>query len=229
MDVVVVIGAAGLLGQQVCTLAAADPSVARVLAIDRRELSPTPPRVDYRSVDVAAADLKPLLEGAAVVVHLAQPASGPDSAGDVGEAALARRVLDAAAATGVGHVVLLSSALAYGAWANNPIPLTEESPLRPNPGVVFAGEKAEIERLALDWRDEHPGTTVTLLRPTVTVAEGRRGWLAQALHRRALAVGDADPPAQFLDVGGPGHGGRRGSPLASRRTAQRRTRPVDQR
>ena len=63
------------------------------------------------------------------------------------------------ATSGVDHVVVLSSATVYGAWANNPVPLTEDAALRPNPGVPFAAERAEIERLTAEWRDAHPGAT----------------------------------------------------------------------
>jgi nucleoside-diphosphate-sugar epimerase len=119
----------------------------------------------------------------------------------VGDGALARRVLDAASAVGAEHVVLLSSAIVYGAWANNPVPITEDAPLRPNPGVVAASEKAELERTAAEWRDAHPAATVTILRPTVTVSADGNGWLARALARStSLPVTDDEPPAQFLDV-----------------------------
>jgi hypothetical protein len=68
--------------------------------------------------------------------------------------------------------------------------------------VPLASEKAELERSAAEWRDAHPGATVALLRPTVTVAAGANGWLAKALARSSsLPVTDDDPPAQFLDVG----------------------------
>jgi len=55
-------------------------------------------------------------------------------------------VLDAAGAVGATHLVLLSSATAYGAWANNPVPLTEDAPLRPNPELEFAVRAAERDR-----------------------------------------------------------------------------------
>ena len=153
-------------------------------------------------VDLAAADLKPLLEGATVVVHLAQ-CTGPEELEDCapGDGALARRVLDAASAVGTQHVVLLSSAIAYGAWTNNPVPITEDAPLRPNPGVLAASEKAELERTAVEWRDAHPAATVAILRPTVTVSADGNGWLARALARStALPITDEEPPAQFLDA-----------------------------
>lgn len=197
--VVIVTGAASPLGQRACALAVADPEVERVVAIDRRPI-PSSPGVETRRVDLAIDDLKPLFEGAATVVHLAQ-CSGPEPAAAVGDGDLARRVLDAAGDVGVGHVVLLSSATAYGAWANNPVPLTEEAPLRPNPGVAIASEKAEVERLAAEWRDAHPGATATVLRPAITVSAGGNGWLARALARStSLPVTDEEPPAQFLDL-----------------------------
>lgn len=202
-DVVVVTGAASALGQRVCALAAADPAVAQVIAIDRRPLARLPAGVSAHQADLATRDLKPLLEGATVLVHLAQ-ATGPDPALDaeeMGDGQLAHRVLAAASAVGVSHVVLLSSATVYGAWANNPVPLTEEATLRPNPGVALASEKAELERTGGEWRDAHPNATVAILRPTVTVAAEGNGWLAKALARSsALPVTHDEPPAQFIDV-----------------------------
>ncbi len=201
---VVITGAASDLGQRVCALALADPEVAHVIAVDRRSLRRLPDGLERHQVDLATTDLKPLFEGASAVVHLAQ-AEGPSRGGSVGqptgEGTLARLVLDAASAVGAAHVVLLSSATAYGAWANNPVPITEEAPLRPNPGVAMASEKAEAERACADWRDDHPGATVALLRPTVTVTADGNGWLARALARStALPVTDDEPPAQFLDL-----------------------------
>jgi nucleoside-diphosphate-sugar epimerase len=202
-EVVVVTGAASVLGGRTIELVAADPAVRRIVALDRRPLSKPAPGVEPHVVDLAVVDLKPLLEGATTVLHLAQ-ASGPEATDEheVGDGALARRVLDAASAVGVQHVVLLSSAIAYGAWANNPVPITEDAPLRPNPGVVAASEKADLERSAVEWRDGHPGATVAILRPTVTVAAEGNGWLAKALARSsALRISDDEPPGQFVDVG----------------------------
>ena len=204
-DTVVVTGAAGALGVRVCELAAGDPSVQRIVAIDRRAVPRLPAPVERIRADLASDDLKPLFEGARAVVHLAQadrPVRGDEQApATPGDAELARRVLDAAGAVGADHVVLLSSATAYGAWANNPVPLTEDSPLRPNPGMALGAEKAEAERAAGEWRAAHPGATVAILRPAITLAPEGSGWLARALARTtAVPVADEEPPAQFLDV-----------------------------
>jgi len=201
---VVVTGAAGELGRLVCQLAAADPEVSRVVALDRRPLRDLPAGVEGHQGDLAQVDLKPLFEGAAAIVHLAHPGA-PERGGDLsaptGEAAVGHRVLEAAAAAGVPHLVILSSAVAYGAWAGNPVPLTEDAPLRPNPGVAMAAEKAELERAVVEWRAGHPGSTAAVLRPAVTVSSRGNGWLARALSRSAgVPVTDEEPPAQYLDV-----------------------------
>lgn len=201
--VVVVTGASGSLGRRVCELARADPTVERVVAIDRRPPRPAP-GIRARQMDLMQADLKPIFEGADVVLHLAQSDAGPTRTPpgpSLAEGELVQRVLDAASAVGATHVVVLSSATAYGAWANNPVPLTEDAALRPNPGATMASEKAELERVVADWREDHLSATVTILRPCLTVAAEGNGWLARALAPSgAVPVTVDDPPAQFLDV-----------------------------
>jgi len=133
-------------------------------------------------------DLKPLLEGVDVAVDL-----GTD-------AERTRRLLDAAGGAGVGHVVLLSTAMVYGAWPDNPVPLTEDAPLRPNPGFALAADRVEAERLVADWLDAHPGSMVTILRPTVVLCEGTLDRLPAALRAAAdMRAGD-EAPAQFVHV-----------------------------
>lgn len=152
-------------------------------------------------------DLKARCAGAEAVVHLASVfgLSGEDDpAVDRAEdVAVAQRVFDAAGDAGVGHVVLLSSAAVYGAWANNPLPLTEDATLRPGPDLAFAVQRAEVERRLAEWRHDHPSTTATVLRPAPVVGPdvGDVGWLARALHEaRRVADLEGDPPAQFLHI-----------------------------
>jgi nucleoside-diphosphate-sugar epimerase len=110
-----------------------------------------------------------------------------------------RAVLDVAGEVGTRHVVLLSSATAYGAWPNNPVPLTEDALLRPCPELDFAVRAAERERLLADFKAAHPGTTATVLRPTTIVADGA-GWLARGLRaaRGVHEAGSAESPSQYV-------------------------------
>jgi nucleoside-diphosphate-sugar epimerase len=176
MSTVVLSGAADSLGRRVAAALGQLEGVERIVVLDEHDLH--------------SPDLKARVEGADAVIHLE---GGLDET---------RAVLDAAGAVGAAHVVLLSSATAYGAWANNPLPLTEDAPLRPNPDLDFAVRAAERERLAADWKQEHPGVTVAVLRPAVPLAEDSSGWLARGLREVSAirADGPDDPPVQYVHL-----------------------------
>src|SRR5262245_25888694 len=143
----------------------------------------------------------------------ADRASGPcDTVVDVGLAdhdLLGRRgesvtegaaeLLNDADVLGATSLVVVSSAMVYGAIANNPIPLTEEAVLRPDPTFVYARQLASAEALVEEWRAARPGRRATVLRPAIPVAADGTSSLARALtaglgHR----FGEADPGAQFV-------------------------------
>src|SRR5205085_5938214 len=92
--------------------------------------------------------------------------------------------------TGVRRFVYASSAMVYGAWPNNPVPLTEDAPVRPNPGFDYATAKAEGERLAVEWRDGNAGARLAVLRPATVLGEQDR---LTRLLRDVLPAGVADP------------------------------------
>jgi nucleoside-diphosphate-sugar epimerase len=194
---VVVTGAASELGQRVLAGFAARDEVDEAVGLDVRTAPGVTP------VDLVTADLAPHLAGADTVVHLAS-VFGPELDGPEVDGALdvvmARRLLAAADAAGVRRVIVLSSATVYGPWANNPVPLTEDAPLRPHPDLVFAVQKAEIERLAADWAEDHPDAVVSVLRPAPVVGDGHGGWLAKALDAASGVPTADDTAAQYLHV-----------------------------
>ena len=203
MVAIAVTGASGLVGTRLLSVLAGEPSVTRLVGLDVAEPERRARGLEFHRADVAHSELKPLLEGIDVLVHLATVVDPiPD------ERLMARvnvegtrRVLDAAAAVGVNKVVRVSSAAVYGAWPNNPVPLTEDAPLRPNSAFSPAVQGAEVERLLAEWRDEHPGSIVTTLRtaPVVGPGAGRLG-SRLLLGRPPLRVRGAAPPVQATHV-----------------------------
>ena len=102
---------------------------------------------------------------------------------------------------GARHVVFVSSALVYGAAANNPVPLTEDATLRPDVEFVFARQLASAEELVEQWRTAQPGRTTCILRPAVSLAAGDSPRLATALvYGFGRRLAQADPPSQFLHL-----------------------------
>ncbi len=198
---VVITGVSGFLGQAVLRRLAGSPAVGRVVGLDVREPGFRPRGLQFHLVDVTGSDLAPLFEGADVLVHLAGVHDAiPDeelmARVNVGGT---RRVLDAAASAGVSKVVLVSSAAVYGAWPNNPIPLNEDAPLRPNPGFPLGVHKAELERLLAEWALARPAVTTTVLRPAFVLGARADHAIARLIRARVpLTVGGSVAPVQFV-------------------------------
>lgn len=196
----VVTGAAGSIGRRVVARLVRDHPGAEVVAVDKAYPGPVPAGVVAKQIDLAVGDLTVLFAGADSAVHLASPmrADSADPAAADLEMALLHRVLDGLTLSGVGHLVLLSSAMVYGAWEGNPVPLTEDSPARPNSDFGWAVQRHRIEQLASEW-GAGPGRAVTLLRPAAVVTEDHLGHLARALHAAQVVVrADRDAPVQYL-------------------------------
>lgn len=180
MSTVVVTGAQSQLGQRVSQLIE-EPT----------ELRPVSGPLD-------AADLTTVFDHADTVLHLAT-GTPPSPVGGTTDVQAGRAVLEAADKANVRNLVLISDATVYGAWPNNPVPLTDDAVLRPNPGFTFAAERAELERLASEWRADHPASRVAILRPVRT--PGWLDWLVDALRPGPAVPDDADEPSvQFLDL-----------------------------
>jgi nucleoside-diphosphate-sugar epimerase len=102
---------------------------------------------------------------------------------------------------GARHIVLVSSALVYGAYANNPVPLTEDAILRPDVEFVYARQLSTVEAMVDRWRRDEPRRTVCVLRPVVAMAGDGMPSLAAALAAGfGQRLGTDDPPAQFLHL-----------------------------
>lgn len=99
------------------------------------------------------------------------------------------------------HVVLVSSAMVYGAWANNPIPLTEDAAMRPDVEFAYARQLGAVEQMVDEWRLADAQRTVTVLRPVISMAADGTSGIASALAAgMGQRMGEDDPPAQFLHL-----------------------------
>lgn len=191
---VVVTGASGAVGRHVADRLSASSAVTELVGLDRSASD------GVRRFELLDDDLADVVEPGDTIVHLAATPAG--FAGDGGAAKadrrLAQAVIDAATRAQAGHLLLASSAMVYGAWPDNPIPLSETASVRPNPEFRFGVARGEIEALGEAWAQD-TGGVLTVVRPATTLARGRENGLALLLRNSAAfrnTKGDA--PQQFL-------------------------------
>ncbi len=199
--VVAVTGAAHGVGHALTMRLAASTRVGRVVAIDDHRGDAT--GVTWRVVDVRDPALAGRLSGVDVVVHTDLDLA-PDSdhrARRAYNVRGAQTVLTAAAAGRVGRVVLVTSAMVYGARPDNPVPLDEAAPLRAEADGSVVGDLLEIEHLAQRSPRTNPGMAISVVRPAALVGEGIDTLVTRHFEApRLLAVKGCAARWQFCHV-----------------------------
>jgi nucleoside-diphosphate-sugar epimerase len=199
--VVGIVGAATGAGRVLASRLANREDVRRVVAVDatRGDVD----GVTWRVLDVTDPSLVSRLSGCDVVVHAALDIGVTDDT-----AARSRHnvrgtqtVLTASAAAAVKRVVVVTSAMVYGALPDNPLPLTEDAPLRAAPDGALISDLLEVEALCARSPRSHPGTAVTVVRPAALVGPGVDTVLTRHFEApRLLVVRGSNPTWQFCHV-----------------------------
>lgn len=199
---VAVTGAAGTLGAGVVRRLTATRGVREVVAVDV-ERGDDAPKVRWRGDDVRDPLLARAFEGVDAVIHLAG-LHHPDVAPATRRASNVRgtaNVLEAASAAGVKHVTLVTSAMVYGASADNPVPLDETAPLRAFRDDSLVGDFVEVERQVESHRHTDPGVRMAVLRPATLVGPGADSVLTRHFESpRLLVVRGSQMLWQFCHV-----------------------------
>ncbi|NJQ00936.1 NAD-dependent epimerase/dehydratase family protein [Streptomyces zingiberis] len=198
--VVAVTGAATGAGELLTRRLAASEWIKQVIAIDERRGEV--PEAEWRVMDVRDPLIAAELQGVDVVVHLALDL---DLESDPAERTSrnvrgTQTVLTASAAAGVRRVVLCTSAMVYGARAENDVPLTEDAELRATADATCVGDLLEIERLGRHAPRVHPGLAVTVARPAVLVGGTDTALTRYFESPRLLVVAGSRPTWQFCHM-----------------------------
>ena len=99
----------------------------------------------------------------------------------------------------VKHIIFLSSHSAYGAHPDNPLPLTEDYPLRPLDGFQYSLYKAETDRIFQDFAASNGDICVTILRTCVVMGPNSQNAITRSLFKPVIiSVMGHDPLMQFV-------------------------------
>ena len=161
----------------------------------------------WRVVDLASPEVAAALTDVDALVHVA---TSSDLAADLQVGARVRReqavrrvqtLVTAAAAAGVEHVVVVTSAMTYGASKDNPVPLPDDAPLRAQPDEGLVGDLLAVERVVARAREVHPGLNITVVRPAALVGRGIDTVTTRHFEAPRLLTGKNCTPAwQFCHV-----------------------------
>lgn len=208
--VVAITGAAGYIGNRLLLQLESNFNIGKIVAFDKKPLPYPIHNISFYQVDVS----RPITEYLArhrveTLVHLASAYTHTSTYQDwASETALDLATLDAiqasCVAAGVKQAIFLSSHTIYGAYSENPIPLTESAPLRSRPGDYLGEASLVAELSVLDFLNknledgEHQPTRVTILRtcPVLGYSDDHER-VERIFPYRFWGAGD-NPPYQFL-------------------------------
>lgn len=163
---IAITGATGNCGTALVRALEADPQVTSIVGIARRRPGWAPAKTTWVQADVARDDLRPHLEGADAVVHLAwliQPSRAQEitAAVNVGGS---ERTFQAAVDAGVPAIVHASSVAAYSP-ADLDEPVDESWARNGIPSSYYSREKVAVEAILDDVERAHPEVRVVRARP----------------------------------------------------------------
>ena len=200
---IAITGAVGYVGTTLIRRLEREPAVERVLAIDvRPPTRPSSPRVVFLQQDILTPLAAPLKQhGTDAMAHLAyvvRPGHRGSEARRTNVDGTAS-VLDACAEAGVRRIAYLSSTSVYGAHPDNPLLLTEDSPLRPIQGFQYSENKLEAEALVQRFAKERRDVVTTVLRGAPVLGRDADNPIARAFLKPFLvAFWGHDPLMQFV-------------------------------
>ena len=168
--VVAITGSSGQIGAKLLEHLEDTPGLGKLVAFDTRPMREPVHNIASFRKDVTTGIHEELLRmGATTVVHLAfRWKSGlrrreAATLSERNEKAL-RSVLDSCRRARVRHIIYLSSHTVYGARPDNPLPLHEDSPLRPSEGFPYAQDNYLAEKLLQEFAEEEPDIKLTIFR-----------------------------------------------------------------
>ena len=202
--VVAITGASGYIGARLLQHFEEDRSVGQLVAFD---LKPPPfpiPNIAVYRQDVAQPINEKLRRHQVnTLVHLASIRRGAPGYRDWPQIFQHNRdalkaTLQSCVAAGVEHLIYVSSHSVYGAFADNPVPLSELAEARCSENAPYGSANLEFDRAVQEFAESHPEVKVTILRAcTVLGPSDEYDLVARTLPRRFLGVG-SNPPFQFL-------------------------------
>lgn len=205
---VAITGASGYIGTRLLSKLEDEQGIRKLVAIDTNP-PPTPVHnmaVYRRDVSNPTDDIL-AQHRISTLVHLAFVAKRGRNRREVSSIRQANldslnAVLESCVRARVNHIIYLSSHTVYGPHPDNPVPLTDEAPLRPLPDFPYGYDKYLSELALKEFAAEHQDVAITVLRSCMVLGPSAGNYVTEAFFRPLLlGVLDYNPPLQFVYEG----------------------------
>jgi UDP-glucose 4-epimerase len=201
----VITGGSGYIGSRLVDLLERRDDTEKIVVCDLAPPKSYRPHTEFERVDVRDREaVRSVLERVRpdVLVHLAfilNPSHDEQFAYDV-DVNGTHNVLEAAGESGTRQVLVTTSGVAYGAFPDNPVPLTEDDPVRGVAGFTYARDKTESDRLCQLWALKYPERVMTIVRPCIVFGPNVDNYLVRLWTKQPFAVdaGTIDNQIQFV-------------------------------
>jgi UDP-glucose 4-epimerase len=199
-------GGSGYIGTRLVELLAAREDTERIVIAD--VVPPKGayrPKTEFERVDVrdrGAVHSALTRANPDVLVHLAFILNPSHDEGLMYEVDVngTHNVLEAAAEAGIRQVLVTTSGVAYGAFPDNPEPITEDQPVRGVARFSYARDKTESDRIVQLWALQHPDVITTIVRPCIVYGPNVDNYLVRLWSKAPVIVdtGNMDSHTQFV-------------------------------
>jgi UDP-glucose 4-epimerase len=205
---ILITGAAGFIGQQLLAELAVQQPHWMLFAADIRPIPANLQRANIYPLHLDISQREAVLKTVAeyqpqAIVHLASVVSPPPGMSEATLHAIdvegTRAIIDAAAANGVGQLIITSSGAAYGYYPENAEWIDEHDPLRGHNKFAYAKHKREVEELLVQARIAHPQLRQLILRPGTILGKRVNNQITDLFKKRAiLGVQGSDSRFVFI-------------------------------
>jgi UDP-glucose 4-epimerase len=202
---ILVTGASGYIARAFLSRLIARGWAGEVLGLDRVPPARPVDGVRYRTADMLSEEWARLIaeHRPDVLVHLAfvvQPMRDEAEMQRINQEGT-RATFEAAVAAGARQLLYASSATAYGALADNPVPLTEQSPIRGHlTGFRYARDKAQLELFCQEFARRHPSCILSIIRPVIVLGPNVDNYISRFVYAFPVVplVDGGRTPMQFV-------------------------------
>ncbi|MFM9965857.1 MAG: NAD-dependent epimerase/dehydratase family protein [Planctomycetaceae bacterium] len=203
MQRIAITGSSGYYGSKLVEHIRRESPETRILGLDvvpPREAAPH----EFVQADVRSSDVRTTLANFQpdTIVHLAfvlNPIRDTRLMHDVNVGGT-KNVFEAVRAIRPQRFLVASSATAYGAWPDNPVPIAEDWPLRACTEFQYASDKTTVEAAVQTLADELPEVAVSWTRPVIIGGKGVSNYLSRFVLNLPFLVlpNGNDVPLHFV-------------------------------